>query len=78
MIGNELTGLECLQIYLASQDFEETIGPASFLDVGEFMRVEDPTGTRIILGRCDIGDIGSTIEFRFDMEGRLTGYGARV
>lgn len=78
MIENEITGLECFQTYLASQDFEEALGPASFLGPGEFMRKEHIVGTDIILGHCDVGDPNAIIEFHFDGSGRLLGYGARV
>ena len=77
-MADEITGLECFQVYLASQDFEEAIGPAPFLGPGEFMRVEDEAGTSIILGHCDVGEPNAVIEFRFDTEGRLMGYGART
>lgn len=78
MVENEITGLECFQVYLASQDFEEAMGPAAFLGPGEFMRSEDEAGTRITLGHCDVGDPSATIEFRFDTSGRLIGYGAHA
>lgn len=74
-VGNDITGLECFQVYLASQDFEEVIGPAVFLAPGEFMRSEDESGTRIILGHNDVGDPATIIEFHFDTDGRLIGYG---
>lgn len=74
-VGDDITGLECFQVYLASQDFEEAMGPAAFLGPGEFMRVEDESGTRITLGHCDVGDPSMVIAFQFDTEGRLMGYG---
>lgn len=73
-----MTGLECFQVYLSSQDFEESYGPECFLGPGEFMRCEDDSGTQIILGYCDVGDPNAVIEFRFDTSGRLIGYGARI
>jgi len=76
-VGDEITGLECLQTYLATQDFEEAIGPALFLGPGEFMRVENDAGTSIVLGHCDVGEKELVVEFRFDTCGRLIGYGAR-
>lgn len=73
-----ITGLACFQTYLASQDFEEVIGPQSFLGPGEFVRVEDDHGTSIRLGHCDVGNPQGLIEFRFNSEGRLIGYGALI
>lgn len=77
MVENEITGLECFQVYLASQDFEEVLGPENFLGPGEFMRKEDESGAWIILGHCDAGDPNVTIEFHFDSTGCLVGYGGR-
>lgn len=79
MNASEITGLGCLQMYLASQDFEEVLNPEAFLGLGEFVRKQTPGGgTGIFLGSLDVGDPSAVIEFRFDSDGRLIGYGAHI
>lgn len=66
-------------MYLASQDFEEVLDMEAFLGPGEFVRKQRPGGgTGIFLGSLDIGNSSAVIEFRFDSDGRLIGYGAHV
>jgi hypothetical protein len=77
--ASEITGLGCFQMYLASQDFEEVLNPEAFLGPGEFVRKQTRDGgTGIFLGSVDVGDPSAVIEFRFDSDGRLIGYGVHV